>query len=328
MLKVLNGGIQTLIEEWRGRMGYLDVGISRTGVMDHFAARAANLILDNNLNEVLIEVTGGGFSVQFETDTIISITGVNLNPKLNGDSIPLWEAIKVSKGDILTTENMNINTLGFRQYLAIAGGIDLPNYLGSKSTAVYGAFGGYKGRALKKGDELNLLKPKRDLKSIKGRRFNNNLIPKYNRKWVMRAIPGPNGAPDYFSEEGMELFFTAEFKTQIFSDRSGIRLVGPKLTWAKRRVAGEGHPSNIVDQGYPGPGCLNISGDTPILFPRECPTLGGYVCALSVIYADQWMFGQIIPGKDIVKFVYCTPEEAVRIRKEQNEIFEEKSIIV
>lgn len=328
MLKVLNGGIQSLIVDWIGRVGYLDVGISRSGAMDHFAARVANLILNNNLNEAMIEVTGGSFSVQFETNTVISITGNNLNPKLNGNSISLWEAIRVNKGNILTIENMRNDTLGFRQYLAIAGGIDIPNYLGSKSTAVYGAFGGYKGRALKKGDELNLLNPKRNLKSIEGKRFNTNLIPKYTRKWVMRAIPGPNGAPDYFSEEGMELFFTAEFKTQIFSDRSGIRLSGPKLMWAKERAAGEGHPSNIVDQGYPGPGCLNISGDTPILFPRECPSLGGYICSLSVIYVDQWMFGQIIPGKDIVKFVYCTPKEAVRIRKEQNKIFEEKSIIV
>lgn len=328
MLKVLNGGIQSLIIDWIGRVGYLDVGISRSGAMDHFAARAANLIVGNNLNEALIEVICAGFSVQFETDTVVSITGANLKPKLNGNSISLWEAIRVNKGDILTIENMRSNTLGFRQYLAIAGGIDIPSYLGSKSTGVYGAFGGYKGRALKKGDELNLLKPKRDLKSIEGRRFNTNLIPKYSRKWVMRAIPGPNGAPDYFSEEGMELFFTAEFKTQIFSDRSGIRLSGPKLMWAKERTAGEGHPSNISDQGYPGPGCLNISGDTPILFPRECPSSGGYVCPLSVIYADQWMFGQIIPGKDIVKFVYCTPEEAVRIRKKQNKILEEKSIII
>ncbi|GAJ23235.1 unnamed protein product, partial [marine sediment metagenome] len=129
MLKVLNGGIQSLIVDWIGRIGYLDLGISRSGAMDHFAARAANLIVGNNLNEALIEVICAGFSVQFETDTVVSITGTNLNPKLNGNSISLWEAIRVNKGDILAIENMRSDTLGFRQYLAIAGGIDVPIYL-------------------------------------------------------------------------------------------------------------------------------------------------------------------------------------------------------
>ncbi len=328
MLKVLNGGIQCLIVDWVGRLGYLDLGISRSGAMDHFAARAANLIVGNNLNEALIEVICTGFSVQFGKETVISITGSNVNPKLNGSPIPIWKALRVKKNDILTIGNLQSDSLGLRQYIAIADQMDILTYLGSKSTGVYGSFGGYKGRALRKGDEINLIDSNRDLDSIEGRQFNTNLVPEYSRKWKMRAIPGPNAAPDYFTEEGMELFFITEFKTQIFSDRSGIRLSSTDLIWAKDRMIGEGHPSNITDQGYPGPGCLNISGDTPILFPRECPSSGGYVCPLSVIFADQWMFGQIIPGRDIVKFIYCTPEEAIKIRKEQNEVFQESSIFI
>lgn len=327
MLKILNGGIQSLIVDWVGRLGYLDLGISRSGAMDHFAARAANLIVGNNLNEALIEVICTGFSIQFEKETVISITGANVTPNLNGKPIPLWKAIRVKKYDILTIGNMKNDTLGFRQYIAIADSIDVPVYLGSKSTAVYGSFGGYKGRCLRKGDEVNLKNSNRDFDNIEGRHFKTNLIPEYSRKWLMRAIPGPNAAPDYFTEKGMELFFKTEFKTQVFSDRSGIRLSSTKLIWTEERTLGEGHPSNITDQGYPGPGCLNISGDTPILFPRECPSSGGYVCPLSVIYTDQWMFGQIIPGRDIVQFIYCTPEEAIKIRKEQNEVFQESSIL-
>lgn len=328
MLKVLLPGMQTLVEDWIGREGYLDKGIAPSGAMDHLAVRAANLIVANSLNEAVIEITAGSFSAKFETDAVIAVTGANLGPRINGKLIPLWQAIKISKGDIFTSGTSGKDSLGFRQYLAIAGGIDVPIYLGSKSTAIYGAFGGYEGRALKRGDELKLSKSGKDLKDMEGRRFKADLIPKYSKRWEMRAIPGPNAAPDYFSEEGMELFFTEEFDTQVFSDRSGIRLTGPSPGWAKARQASGRHPSNVLmDHGYSTPGGVNVSGDTPIIFPREGPTTGGYVCALTVIYTDQWMLGQIFLGRDTVRFVYCMPDEAVEIRKEQDKIFEEKSII-
>jgi len=327
MLKVLSSGIQTLVEDWIGREGYLDKGIAPSGAMDHFAVRAGNLIVGNPLNEAVIEITAGLFAVEFETDAVIAVTGANLAPKLNGTLIPLWEAIKVSKGDMFNSGSLAKDTLGFREYLAITGGIDVPMYLGSKSTAIYGGFGGYEGRALKKGDILKLSGSGKDLKSIAGRRFKTELIPEYSGRWEMRAIPGPDGAPDYFSEEGMELFFTEEFFTQASSDRSGIRLAGPSPKWAKTREVAGRHPSNVLmDHGYSVPGGLNVSGDTPIIFPREGPTTGGYVCALTIIYADQWMLGQIVPGRDAVKFVYCTPDEAIQIKKEQDKTFEEKSI--
>lgn len=327
MLKVLNGGPQTIVSDWVGRVGYMNLGIAVSGAMDHYAARAANHILGNDLNEALLEITAGGFTAEFTDDTVICLSGANYNPKLNGESFPMWEAVRVKKGDRLSSGAMNYASSGFRQYLAVAGGIDVPSYLGSKSTAIYGGFGGYEGRALKKGDELKSGPSPINFNSIIGRKLKDEFIPKYGGKWALRAIPGPNGVPDYFSEEGMEQFFNSEFKTQVFSDRSGIRLTGPKPIWAEERMAGGGHPSNITDHGYPGPGCLNISGDTPILFPRECPTSGGYICALSVVFADQWMLGQIIPGKDTVAFVYCTPEEAIRLRKEQNKVFENGAVI-
>ncbi len=328
MLRVLSGGIQTLVEDWLGRSGYLDKGIAPSGAMDHFALRAGNLIVANHLNEAALEITAGYFSAQFETAAVVAITGAHLTPKLNGNPVPLWEAIRVSKGDVFTSGNAGKGTLGFREYLAIAGGIDVPTYLGSKSTAVYGSFGGYNGRALKKGDELKLLRPEKTLPSIEGRRFKADLIPKYSRNWEMRAVPGPNGAPDYFSEEGMELFFTEEFLAQVLSDRSGIRLTGPSPKWAKTREVAGRHPSNVLmDHGYAVPGGLNVSGDTPILFPREGPTTGGYVCALTIIRADQWMFGQIVPGIDKVKFVYCTLDKAIPVKQEQDKIFSEKSIL-
>ncbi len=327
MLKILSGGIQTLIEEPKGRTGYLDLGIAHSGTMDHFSGRAANLIVENDINEAVIEITGGLFTAEFEEDTVIAITGGDFGPTLNGEKIPMWEAIQVKKGDVVKSGNCGKGSLGFRQYWSFAGGIDVPLFLGSKSTAIYGGFGGYEGRALKKGDNVKLIKPTKDLNGIVGRKFKQENIPQYSKKWEMRAIPGPNAAPDYFTEEGLELYFSEELKSQVFADRSGIRFTGPKPIFAKERMTGGGHPSNVMDQGYPGPGCINMSGETPILFPRECPTSGGFACMLSVIYADQWIMGQIVPGTDSIKFIYCTPEEALKARKEQNELLTEKSII-
>ena len=171
MLKILSGGIQTLIEEPKGRVGYLDLGIAHSGTMDHFAGRAANLIVENDINEALIEITAGLFTAEFEEDTVIAITGADFGPTLNGEKLPMWEAIQVKKGDVVKSGNCGKGIMGFRQYWAFAGGIDVPLFLGSKSTAVYGGFGGHEGRSLKKGDHIKLIKPEKELDRIVGRKF-------------------------------------------------------------------------------------------------------------------------------------------------------------
>ena len=327
MLKILDSGPETLVQDWAGRPGHLDEGISPSGAMDHFAIRAANLIVDNPLNEAALETAGGFLTIEFGVDTVIAVTGADFGPKLNGASIPLWEAVRVHKGDVFTSGNMSGTSLGFRQCLAVAGGIDVPLYLGSKATTTYGGFGGYEGRGLQKGDEVKLLQPSSDLGSLEGRKLKPDLIPQYTSNWKMRATPGPNGAPDCFSEEGMEQLYTAQFRSQVFSDRSGIRLTGPELGWAEERKVEGRHPSTLMSEhGYSVPGALNISGDTPILLPREGPTMGGYICAMTVIYVDQWMMGQMVPGRDTVTFAYCTPDEAARLRREQDAVFSAGSI--
>lgn len=101
----------------------------------------------------------------------------------------------------------------------------------------------------------------------------------------------------------------------------GYTVRGPIPKWNEDRVKAGGHPSNITDHGYPGPGGVNISGDTLIMFPNECPTSGGLICVMSIIYADQWMMGQIFPGKDKIRFKYTTQEEAIELRKMQMDVF-------
>jgi len=328
MLKILNGGIQSLIVEWPGRIGYLNLGFAPSGPFDHFAARTANLIVGNPITEAVIEIATGYFAAEFTTDTIIAVTGADFTSTLNGEPIPLWEAIEVKKGDVFESGKITKDTLGFREYLAVAGGFDIPPYMGSETTSLYGGFGGYKGRALKTGDVLPLRKPSKKLEDLVDRKVNPKFIPKYDKEWELKAIPGPNGAPDFFAEEGMEQFFSTKYQVQIESDRSGIRLSGSKPIWSEsRKKECKGHPSNIFDHGYPVPGTVNVTGDTPIILGPEGPTLGGFVCAMHVIYADQWKLGQMYPGRDIVKFKYCTLKEATHLRKEQNRLFTETSLL-
>ncbi len=322
MAKILSAGIQSLVEDLNGRAGYMDIGIAHSGFMDHYTGRLVNKVVGNELNEAGLEIAGGNFAIEFEEDSIIAYGGATIEGTLNDTPVEPYMAIAVHPGDVFALGRIAPTTKGFRQYLAIAGGMEAEEYLGSKATATYGNFGGYQGRSLKKDDVLCLGTITEKNKAHIGKKVKQEYIPEFSDTWVMRAIPGPDAAPDFITEEGMEEIFSTEYKAQMFCDRSGLRLKGPKPIWNPERANAGGHPSNITDHGYPGPGGVNISGDTLILFPAECPTSGGLICALSVIYVDQWMMGQIFPGRDKIKFSYCTQREAIALRKEQMAIFE------
>jgi biotin-dependent carboxylase-like uncharacterized protein len=326
MLKVINGGVETVVEDWPGRIGYLDNGMAASGAFDNVALGFANLLVGNPVNEAGIEIAGGYFEAAFATDTVMALTGTDMKPTLNGQPIPLWESLKVKKGDVIKFGHFG--EFGFRSYIGVAGGIDVPVYLGSKSTCIFGSYGGFQGRKLQAGDILKFGKPSVALKSFKVRKVKKERIPQYEREWRMRAIPGMNAYPDYVTKEGMDYLFEHAQKIQHSSNRSAYRLEAAKINLFARKdggIAGS-HPSNVLDHAYAIPGALNICGDTPILLIADGPTLGGYLCALSVIYADLWKIGQGTPARDFIKFEYCTPEEAVEARKQQRALLTEKSL--
>ncbi|MCL6561109.1 MAG: biotin-dependent carboxyltransferase family protein [Firmicutes bacterium] len=326
MLKVINGGIETVIEDWPGRIGYLDNGMSSSGAFDNVALGFANILVGNPPGEAGIEIAGGYFQAEFGVDTVISVTGTDMKPTLNNQPIPLRESIEVKKGDVIKFSHFG--EFGFRSYIGVAGGIDVPLYLGSKSTCLFGSYGGFEGRKLQAGDVLKFGRPTQDLNSLKGRKVKKEAIPQYAREWVLRAMPGPNTCPDYLTKEGMDYFFEHSFKIQHSSNRSAYRLEEAKgLSFARPDggVAGS-HPSNVLDHAYAIRGALNICGNTPILLIADGPTLGGYMCALNVINADLWKIGQGTPGRDYIKFTYCTQEEAIQARIEQRELLAEKSL--
>lgn len=326
MLKIINGGIETVIEDWPGRIGYLDNGMSSSGAFDNVALGLANVLVGNPPGEAGIEIAGGYFEAEFEVGTVISITGTDMKPTINGEPAPLWESIMIKKGDVIKFSHFA--EFGFRSYIGVAGGIDVPLVLGSKSTCLFGSYGGYEGRKLAAGDAVKFGTPAKDLSSLAGRKIKKELIPQYSREWNLRAMPGPNTSPDYLTKEGMDYLYEHSHKVQHSSNRSAVRLSEAKdLAFARPDggVAGS-HPSNVLDHPYAIRGSLNICGNTPILLIADGPTLGGYMNAMHVINADLWKIGQATPGRDFVKFTYCTEEEAIAARKAQRELLSEKSL--
>ncbi len=326
MLRVINGGIETLVEDWPGRLGYLGKGMGPSGAFDNVALGFANLLVGNAPGEAGLEITGGFFEAEFGVDCVIAVTGTDMKPALNGQSMPLWESVKASKGDVIKFSHIGPN--GFRSYLGVAGGIDVPPYLHSKSTCIFGSYGGFEGRKLMKDDVVPFGAPSASLSSLAGRKVKPGVVPSYAKEWTLRAIIGPNCSPDYATEEGMNYLFTNSFKVQHTSNRSAYRLDALPDFFFSRTDGGVGgsHPSNIIDHGYAIRGALNICGNTPILLIADGPTLGGYMCALNVINADLWKIGQGIPSRDFIKFTLSSQEEAVAARKEQKALLTPDSL--
>lgn len=327
MLTVKQGGIETLVEDWPGRLGFLGKGMAPSGAFDNVALGYANLLVGNAPGEAGLEVTAGFFEAEFGTDTVIAVTGTPNPPTINGEPIAMWESVKVSKGDVIKFSR--IGAFGFRWYIGIAGGVDVPPYLGSKSTCIFGNYGGFEGRKLQPADVVKFGTPSRDVKDLVGRKLKKEAIPQYSKEWTLRAIPGPNTSPDYATEEGMAYLFDHSFKIQHTSNRSAYRLESLPDSFFARHDGGVGgsHPSNIIDHGYAMRGALNICGNTPVLLVADGPTLGGYMCALNVINADLWQVGQGAPSRDFITFRMCTQDEAIQARIDQVKLFTEDALV-
>src|SRR5712692_3381745 len=140
MFEVLEGGIQTTVQDYPGRVGYLDLGVYPAGPMDHFAFRIANLLVGNAEGIAALEITLGGLKARFHDRRVAAITGATMKPTLNESPIPVWETFEVKPGDQLVMGTVG-ETGGFRSYLAINGGFDVPEYMGSRATFTVGGFG-------------------------------------------------------------------------------------------------------------------------------------------------------------------------------------------
>lgn len=311
MIEVTNGGLMTTIQDYPGRLGYWDVGVPPSGPMDFLAFQIANRLVGNAAGAAGIEITMYGPELRFGCDLVICLAGAEIDAALNGKPIPWWEAVRVKAGDELICEGLK--GTGCRSYLAVAGGIDVPEYLGSRSTFPTGGFGGHEGRVLAAGDVLRV-GPSEGGNA--GGKLKAEDVPVYGETWELATVLGPHGAPDYFTGDDIELFFGTEWEVSLSSSRLGYRLEGPKVRFA-RASGGEGgsHPSNLIDYSY-GIGTVNFTGTTPVILTADGPSLGGFVCMATVASAEMWKVGQAKPG-DKVRFVKFSLERAEELRDRQ-----------
>ncbi|MFJ9897087.1 5-oxoprolinase/urea amidolyase family protein [Streptomyces sp. NPDC091280] len=292
-IEIVAGGTLTTVQDWPGRTGYWQVGVPPCGPMDDLSFRLGNRALGNEEGAPGLECTLQGPSLRFTHATTVCVTGAPAPVTADGVPVPQWEPVTLAAGSLLEVGAPAEH--GLRTYLLVAGGLDVPAFLGSASTFTLGRFGGHGGRALRTGDVLH-----------GGTVVEGTPVPPADRPvlgavWDVAAVEGPHAAPEFFTEDDIHDFYAADWKVHFNSARTGVRLVGPKPRWARTDGGEAGlHPSNIHDTPY-SVGAVDYTGDMPVLLGPDGPSLGGFVCPATVISQQRWKLGQFRPG-DTVRF--------------------------
>jgi biotin-dependent carboxylase-like uncharacterized protein len=299
--EVLSPGIMSSVQDL-GRFGGARHGVAASGALDGFAVRVGNLLVGNDENAAVVETTLMGLRIRILRDTLVAVTGGDLQPRRDGEPFPMWRSQPVREGQTLAFSGP---ASGLRAYLAVAGGFQVAEVMGSRSTNLSSGFGGFQGRPLRKGDIL-AAGPVQDPARFTERSLLPEAVPVYASPWRLRVVWGPQD--DHFSEEGRQTFATAVFTVSPDSDRTGIRLKGPVV--ARR----PGMEESIISEGILS-GAIQVPGDgQPIIILGETAS-GGYRKIATVISADLPLLGQITPG-DEVAFEPVSMEAAVQALRE------------
>ena len=287
----------------RGRYGFQRYGVPASGALDSFALRAANLLAGNDDGEAGLEMTVLGPRVRFGADTWFAIAGADLAPMLDGQPVPNWRRVRASAGSVLSFQGARD---GMRAYLAVAGGIDVPRLMGSRSTYLKGEFGGLGGRPLRAGDTLETLGGPNGNEFDEVELPESFTIPAYGHDHRIRVVLGPQSGA--FTEAGVEMLLGSEYKVSVQSDRMGYRLDGPAI----EHVAGP----DIVSDGT-SLGAVQVPGNgLPIVLLADRGTTGGYAKIATVVSVDIGRIAQAMPG-DAIRFEEVSVAEAHAILAEQ-----------
>ncbi len=312
-LTILKPGLATSIQD-QGRQGYYHLGIPPSGAMDQYSFRAANLLVGNDETAAVLECTLMGPVLRFDSDAVIAVTGAEMVPIIDGEKQATHTALKVAAG---STVSFGVMTLGARAYIAINGGIDVPEVLGSRSFYSLGAIGGLNGKKLDAGDVLPLGAPGE-------RPHATAALPPALRQAIakhtdIRVMPG---LYDHrLSDEGRTGFYADSWKVASEADRIGYRYKdGRPLAFQPRTPPfGAGSdPSNIVDAPYPIGSIQVPSGVEPIILHRDAVSCGGYAMIATVISADMDLIGQMQPNYS-ARFVAVDMDTALSARRAQKQ---------
>lgn len=304
-IEVVRPGMFTTVQDWPGRVGYWHVGVPPSGPMDDLSFRLGNRVLGNAEGAAGLECTKSGPALRLSKPAWICVTGAGVPVSVDGAPVSQWRPVRVPSGGLL--EIGTIAGPGMRCYLLVEGGLSVPEYLGSAATFTQGAFGGHHGRALREGDLLGAAGGCGTAPAFT--RIPSQSQPSIGRHWQLAVTEGPHAAPEFLTRADMATLTHTDYTVHFNSDRTGVRLVGPKPQWARQDGGDAGlHPSNIHDTAYTV-GALDFTGDTPILLGPDGPSLGGFVCPVTVVRGDRWKLGQLAPG-DTVRLVPIRAEHA------------------
>lgn len=301
VLKILTAGPGVTLQD-HGRDGYLRYGVTAAGPMDRLAHATANLALGNDAGAAAIEVSLGGIEVAAEGAPLsIALAGGGFEVLLDGVKLPGWVRLELAPGAKLT---VRAGTGGAWTYLAVAGVIDLPPFLGSLSTHTRSALGGLDGRGLAAGDTLPIAdeQPRADVPELL-------LAPWLARPTdVIRAVPGPQD--DYFSQDQIEIFRQGPWTVSPRSDRMAFRLDGPRLKHARG--------FNIISDGI-AMGSIQVPGDgQPLALMADRQSTGGYPKIATIIGPDVGRLAQLRPDQPF-RFETVSVAEAVAARRAEAE---------
>ncbi|WP_409434577.1 5-oxoprolinase/urea amidolyase family protein [Mycobacterium sp. SMC-14] len=314
-IEVVSPGMFTTVQDWPGRVGYWHIGVPPSGPMDDLSFRIGNQVLGNPEGAAGLECTKAGPALRFSDPAWVCITGAAVPVSLDGVPVGQWQSIRIPAGGLL--EIGIIPGPGMRCYVLVEGGIATPEFLGSAATFTQGVFGGHHGRALRESDRLSAVGLGGAPPTLT--RAPSESQPSIGRHWDLAVTEGPHAAPEFLTRADMDTLITTDYTVHFNSDRTGVRLVGPKPRWARPDGGDAGlHPSNIHDTAY-SIGALDFTGDTPILLGPDGPSLGGFVCPVTVVRGDRWKLGQLSPG-DTVRLVpiragHAPPTAALGVRR-------------
>ncbi|OIK16312.1 KipI antagonist [Bacillus sp. MUM 116] len=317
-IKVLHPGLLTTIQDL-GRYGSQKFGVIVSGAMDSYSLRAANLLVGNKENEGALEITLFGTSLLFEEDRVIAITGGDLQAVIDGKKAATWRPILVRKGSVLQFKSA---IHGCRAYVAFAGGIAVPEVMGSKSTYLRAGIGGFKGRALKKEDiiefgEMSKLSQSiftmwENLKSNPTWSVNYTKLVNLQQSQTIHVIRGSEF--DCFDEKSKRRLFQEPFKLTTQADRMGYRIEGPQLSLEKKfELLSEGVTFGTIQ--------VPPSGN-PIVLMADRQTTGGYPKIGQIMTADLSSMAQLQPNA-VIHFKEISHEDAEKELLAKEKILDE-----
>jgi urea carboxylase len=334
-LEVLDGGVQTTVQDWPGRTHHWDVGVPPSGPMDDLNLRLSNRLVGNAEGAAALECTVSGPTLKLHAELTISLCGAPMAVSLNGQPLvptAVWgRAWTLAAGSVLKLGAVPSEQGGARSYLAVQGGLDVPLYLGSRSTFTLGQFGGHAGRTLRTGDLLHAFPVDADTAvhapvlgdahtagtTAMATTTTPAMATPLRRHWQIGVMYGPHGSPDFFTPEDIATFFGTDYQVHYNSSRTGVRLIGPKPQWARTDGGEAGlHPSNIHDNAY-AIGAIDFTGDMPVILGPDGPSLGGFVCPAVVVAAERWKLGQLKAG-DTIRFQALNHAQAQQLLQEQH----------